>query len=225
MGECLLCHQKGLFLSISDNGLCRQCDVKVVLEVKQRGRIIEDSIKFVEESKNLVTRLGRLDLIIKQLEVIEEYHKKGIPTLKPSPTELKKTFNDMRDGIIEETLRKQYDDVKTRLDVGQSLSRIEDAIVKLIMEIKEYKSNLNNKSHLDALENDIMKFQNRIQLGRYTDGAKKAEFKGQWKKALDQYKEALFYLKNDKFDDIEQNTQINQMNSKIEELEIKISKL
>ena len=218
MGECKLCGNKGIFLRISANGLCRECDVKVVFEIQQKGRIVNDCIRLVNESKNLDTRMSRLDLMIKHLAAIEEYEKKGIPTITPLASELKKKYLAMHDGIIEETIRKQFNEIPTRVVAGQSLTTVDNALVKILLTINEQKQNLLDKAYLDRLESDVSSYQCKIKANRFIDNAKKAEFKGQIKKALDQYQEALFLLKNDRIDDAAQKEEINQITKKIEEL-------
>jgi hypothetical protein len=218
MSECALCHKKGIFLSLTQYSLCKECNYKVVLDVEQRGRVIQDSIRLVHESKNLETRLSRLKLSITHLEAIEHYEMLGIPTLGPLPSELKRKYEGLNDSIIEETIRHDFDDIKTRKDAGQTLTSLENNIVKMILRIKDNKANLRNGGCLDALEKEVVLYQNRIRLEHFLENARKAEFKGQKRKALDQYQEALYLLKNDKIDDASQEEQIMQVTEAVTRL-------
>lgn len=47
MAQCKMCGRKGFFLSVSANGLCKSCEPIVVMDVQQRGRIINDCMKLV----------------------------------------------------------------------------------------------------------------------------------------------------------------------------------
>jgi hypothetical protein len=218
MGECRLCGNKGIFLNISQNGLCRTCDAKVVFIVQQKSKIVSDCIRLVNESKNLDTRMSRLALMIKHLDAIEEYEKKGIPTITPLASELKMKYLAMHDVLIEETIRKQFNEIPTRVESGQSLTTINNAIVKILLTINSQKQYLLDNAYLNKLESDVLSYQNKIKANKFIDNAKKAEFKGEKKKAIDQYQEALFLLKNDRIEDAAQKEEIDQITKKLEEL-------
>jgi hypothetical protein len=71
---------------------------------------------------------------------------------------------------------------------------------------------------LDSLEQQIATEISKTQLNGYLEEAKKNEFKGQKKKALDKYYEALYLLKHDDVDDSLQQDNIQFLESKIKEL-------
>lgn len=87
------------------------------------------------------------------------------------------------------------------------------------MKIFENKELLLNKSKLDEMEIKVRKFLHETQLNAFLEEARKAEFKGNKKKALDQYKEALYFLRNDEIDDSLQAGKIKEIEKKISELE------
>lgn len=95
MAQCKMCGRKGLLLSVSADGLCRSCAPIVVMDVQQRGRIIKDSMKLIEESKNTKTRVSRCDLLIQHAQALSEYERKGIP-LNPSPSQLLSQYTAIR---------------------------------------------------------------------------------------------------------------------------------
>lgn len=69
------------------------------------------------------------------------------------------------------------------------------------------------------MEIKVRKFLHETQLNAFLEEARKAEFKGNKKKALDQYKEALYFLRNDEIDDSLQAGKIKEIEKKISELE------
>ena len=87
MAQCKMCERKGIFLSVSENGLCKSCESIVVMDIQQRVRIINDCIKLVNESKNMSTQLSRYDLLREHAQVLLNYEHKGIPTISPSPSQ------------------------------------------------------------------------------------------------------------------------------------------
>jgi ssDNA-binding Zn-finger/Zn-ribbon topoisomerase 1 len=96
MAQCKMCGQKGFLLKVSANGLCKSCDPIVVMDVQQRGRIINDCMKLIDESKNIKTRLSRCDLLIEHAQALLEYEHKGIPTVNPSPSHLLSEYMPIR---------------------------------------------------------------------------------------------------------------------------------
>jgi hypothetical protein len=64
----------------------------------------------------------------------------------------------------------------------------------IILFLREGKEDLNITSVLDELESQVLAFSQETQLNAFVESARKAEFKGQKKKAIDQYQEALFFL-------------------------------
>ncbi len=67
-------------------------------------------------------------------------------------------------------------------------------------------------------EAKLRKVIQEIQLSSYLNDAKKAEFKGDKKKALDKYYEALYFLQHDEIDDALQTNEIEDIEAKIKEL-------
>jgi hypothetical protein len=101
MGQCKLCGRKGLFLSLSRNGLCNGCEEFFVLDLKNRVRIIDDCVRLITTSKNIDTRLKRCDLLEEQYKVLLEYQEKGI--LIPggvNPSDSYQTCKAIREEII-----------------------------------------------------------------------------------------------------------------------------
>ena len=88
MAQCKMCGRKGFLLSVSANGLCKPCDAVFVLAVQQRGRVIWDCMKLINESKNTETRLSRCDLLIEHAQALLQYENMGIYTVNPSPSQL-----------------------------------------------------------------------------------------------------------------------------------------
>jgi NADH pyrophosphatase NudC (nudix superfamily) len=97
-----MCGQKGFLLSVSKNGLCKSCDQLVVMDVQQRGQIINDCMKLVDKSKNIKTRLSRCDLLIEHAQALSEYEDKGISTVDPSPSQLLSQYTAIRAQLVGE---------------------------------------------------------------------------------------------------------------------------
>ena len=92
MAQCIWCEKKGLFLSVDRNKLCRNCQATIYFDVQQRLRIIQDSQKLIEKSKNFKTRIGRIDTLLEHIQALKKYEEKNITTLEPKPSEVEKNF-------------------------------------------------------------------------------------------------------------------------------------
>lgn len=216
--QCLLCEKKGVFLSISANGLCDSCNQVVVMDVLQKGRIIQDCIKLIAKSKKMDIRLARCDLLVEHAKSLLRYEQKGIPTINPWPSQLLSKYGDMHDTIILECVTADVEKILTKVKAATTPNTKINETTKALLKINEGKKELQNPSTLDVLETRVRCVSYEAQLEAYLEAARKAEFKGQKKKALDQYQEALYFLRNKV-----SNAEIQA--EKIDEIEAKISRL
>lgn len=218
MAQCKMCGRKGFFLSLSTNGLCNSCEPIVVMDVQQRGRIINDCMKLVAESKNMKTRLSRFDLLIEHTQVLLEYEQKGISTLSPSPSQLLSKHNAMRDQIVLESVTAEVEKALAKAEIAATPRTSINEANKALLKIREGKQELRNQVKLDQLEARVRRFSYETQINAYLEAARKAEFKGQKKKAFEQYQEALYFLRSEEIDDSLQAEKIGKIESKISKL-------
>jgi len=218
MAQCKRCGRKGFFLSVSENGLCESCESIVVMDIQQRGRIINDCIKLVNESKNMSTQLARYDLLREHTQVLLEYEHRGIPTISPSPSQFLSEYTTKRDQIVLEGVTAEVEKALARAEIATTPRTSINEANKALLKIREGKKELNDKAKLDQLEDRIRHFSHEKQLNEYLEAARKAEFKGKKKKALDQYQEALYFLRSDDIDDSLQAEKIGEIEAKISEL-------
>lgn len=218
MAQCKMCGQKGFFLVVSANGLCNSCEPIVVMDVEQRGRIINDCVELVAESKNMKTRLSRCDLLVEHAQALLEYEQKGIPTISPPPSELLTEYTPMRNQIVLEGVTAEVEKALAKAEIAATSRTSINEANKALLKIRDGKQELHDQTKLDQLEARVRRFLHQTQLNAYLEAARKAEFKGQKKKALDQYLEALYFLRNDEIDDSLQAEKISELEAKISEL-------
>ena len=218
MGECKLCNKKGFLFFVNENGLCSNCQSIVLNEIKQTMRVINDCVKLINESKNMKTRLSRCDVLLKCANDLLEYEKMGIPTINPNPSEFIADYTNTRDQIIMDDISINVEKLVMKSEIiGTSRAAINE-INKAIIKIREGKKELLDQSKLDQIEQQVLNLKHKTQLNTYLDLAHKAEFKGQTKKALEQYQEALYFLQTDKIDNSLQKEKIDEIKAKISEL-------
>lgn len=73
MGACKRCGKKGLFLKLSAIGLCTDCQQRYNIEIPRENEIIKESLKIVQSSPNLNTKISRCELIIDTLRKMKDF--------------------------------------------------------------------------------------------------------------------------------------------------------
>jgi hypothetical protein len=218
MAQCRYCKRSGLFLSVTTNGLCTACEPVVMTDVQQRARVIGDCIELVKKSTKLDTRLSRCDLLLEQAQSLTRYEVLGIPTLSPSPSQLVHRYRAERERLIVEGLQAELDAAHSRATLAVSPKTKVNHLSKALLRIREFKAKTVDPTALNHMDECTASEIQQIQLNGYLEEARKAEFKGQRKKALDQYLEALYFLKNDEIEDSLQMENISTIEAKIAEL-------
>lgn len=219
MGQCKLCHKSGIFLAINNHGLCPQCANQFALDAKHRMRIIGESAQLVRESKKLEIRLSRLDLLLEHARAMKVYEDIGINLMNPPLSEYLTDWDNYRDHIIAEYLQNEYNEVIDSLSSPTMTTKTKiNKITKVMNKVKEYQPKMKNPNNLNCFFEHSDKAIHSIQYDSFIESAKKFEFKGSNTKAIDQYLEALYFLKNDKIDDDLQKDEIEKIEMKISEL-------
>lgn len=218
MSVCKWCRRSGWFLSVTSDGLCKKCEPAVVLAVQSRHRIINDSTKIIDESKNVSTRVKRCDLVLDLLGELVKYEERGIPTIQPPPGAFIRKVQVTRDEVISEGLESEVEKAKAKADLASGTKSKIGHLSKALLKIQEYEGQIGTPKLLDDLRKSVALLIHQTQLNGFLDEARKAEFKGQRKKALDQFQEALYFLKTDDIDDSLQGAHIAEIEAKIAEL-------
>jgi len=188
------------------------------MDVQQRGRIISDCMKLVAKSKNMKTRLSRCDILVEHAQSLLEYEHKGIPTISPLPSQLLTEYTAMRDQIVLEGVTAEVEEALAKAEIAAIPRTSINEANKALLKIREGRQELREQAKLDQLEARVRRFSHETQLNAYLEAARKAEFKGQKKKALGQYQEALYFLRSDEIEDSLQAGKIGEIEAKISQL-------
>lgn len=100
MGTCLYCGKHGPSIRVGVDGLCSRCVGPVTTMVEDARRLIWQSDRILNKSRNHTTRLYRCELVLKRLPQLEHLEKAGIPTTDPPPSELREIFRGEREVIV-----------------------------------------------------------------------------------------------------------------------------
>lgn len=218
MGQCRYCDHKGIFVFTDSNGLCKKCRPVVTMDVQQRSRIIEDSMQLAREGKTFKTRLSCCELVLEHSKALENYESKGIPTINPPPSQIVREYSAYRDDLIIEEANKVAEKAIGKAEVATTHRGRESALASGLLKVREINCFLNDVSKGKGLESKLQELIHKAKLDGFLDAARKAEFKGQMKKAIDQYQEALYFILHDDIPDELQKGEIAEIDAKIKTL-------
>lgn len=102
MAKCNYCERSGFFLTVDRNGLCTGCAPAVINSINNRARVLIESQKIMNTSRNAETRLSRARVAIDCCRTLADYARKGIPTVTPDPRDLARDFEDSIRSIVAE---------------------------------------------------------------------------------------------------------------------------
>lgn len=220
MAQCKWCEKRSFFLSVDRNGLCGVCQPRLI-EVASRLRVMVDSQKLAYDGKSTATRISRCDLVIEHAEFLLEFERRGIATCNPKPSAVLAEYRALRRQVILGDARELVDAAVYKADVASSPKAKERALSAALVKLRDVVKLLDDAEDTEELEQKLRQLMHRATLDGYLEEARKAEFKGNVKKAIDQYQEALYFIKNDGIDDELQQDQIGPIESKLKTLSAK----
>jgi hypothetical protein len=218
MATCKLCHENGWLLSVNADRLCKVCATVFYQELGERMRIIKSSQDVISKSSNLDTILSRLDLCISHFKELGKYSSLGIPTVRPPPTEAIVIYEGEKSKIATDLLNKKFLAARDKSHNSKTLSGKIGPLNKVLEAITKYQLELDDVTELERLEVTVRHEVANVIARHYMEEANKADFKGQKKKAIDQYLEALYAMLNDPIPDEIQKGDIELAKRKIVEL-------
>lgn len=216
MAQCKLCDRSGWFLSLGNNSLCQHCEPFFQLDVRQRGRIIQESQDIIEQSRNLDTKLSRIQLLLDHLRALQKYEERSITTIRPAPSEAIRIYVLRRQQEVAKHAELAHDDAISKAEVGGSGKAKIACLTKGLLKLKDLSQY--EPTNLARLTRSLQEQIAKVTMADYLGKARKAEFKGQTKKALEQYYEALYFLKHDDVDDRIQADHIKLLEDQIMKL-------
>ncbi len=210
MATCKYCGRSGLFFKVSKSGLCDFCTNGIVMEVQSRLKILNELARLIENSKNLDVRLSRCDVIVENAQALMKFENKGIDVISPLPSQYINRYSSEKSEILNAGLAEEIRRAFEKSNLGTSSSAKISPLAKVALRINDFRQKYPSNNNLEMLEKGVKKSIDEIQFQSFLKNAKLAEFKGNKKKALDQYYEALYFLKHDDVDDTLQANEISE---------------
>lgn len=177
-------------------------------------RVVTESLDLVNNSKNPRTRMDRLDVAINKLS----YLRSRFPHREDISIALTKSFNyrpQLHTTLLQDSIEKCMD--KSRM--AKTLSGKVNSANKALEILRDaVNDEYVDKTMLKQTIIFIKTYINKAELEDIEVKAERYEFKENYKKALDLYQDALFFLKKDEIDDAQQKEDFKRINNKIEKM-------
>ena len=170
--------------------------------------------------------MSRAQVIIDHASELLRFEERGIPTVAPVPSELVAEYQSDQAEILAGAMEEALARARSKSELATTPAGKTNPLAKTLLDIQAARTDHPDVAHggeLDRLEHQAKGLHHQARLATFVGAAEKAEFKGQLKKALDQYQEALFFLHNDDLDDELQIEEITAIQVKIDEITRKIS--
>jgi hypothetical protein len=146
------------------------------------------------------------------------YHQIGMPLFRASVPSLIDSVIEIQETVIKENAERVAESQLIKAEAAATKATKLTAAAKALQEVQAAKAELGDDDDLLELETRVKDFLHSTHMNAFMDEARKHEFKGNKKKALDQYQEALYFLLTDEIDDAQQQEIIAEIKGKIEEL-------
>lgn len=172
----------------------------------------DESMKSFNSAEDLKTRLAHIDSAIGHLEQMEEILPGKHSSAKlPELLSLKQalTHSGIK-GRFQESMRKAH-------DTSSSVAKVNYATSAQAILSEGLKLGLDEKTLVNEIE-EANDFINQLQYDEYLAKASKEEVKGNKKAAIDQYQVALYFLKMTHMGSQKQDTLINEIENKLQNL-------
>ncbi|MFV0421327.1 hypothetical protein [Oleidesulfovibrio sp.] len=187
-------------------------------EVQTSLRVIHESIKLLESTKNQDTARSRYDVALKNLtNLIDQFpHRTDWVALH---NELQQAGRAILQKLLALEIQKEVEKAQAAKTPSTKISRFVKALTAITTASS---SEYYDSSWLAAQRAAIESMIHETELGKLMEAAERHEFKENWKKALDAYQDVLFYLKKDNIDDGEQTEIIEDIHAKTIEIKAKL---
>ena len=178
-------------------------------------QVIGESLGFVKTSKNMDTRISRMDVAISTLESLitrfdeiqelKDWHAALVDFHRPA----------LHKERLETTIEKHMIRARAVTTLKSKISNAEKALIEVE---SAYSDPYVDKKAVDHYKQAINQFLTDVQVNDCAEKARKYEFKGNYDKAADAYLDALFHIKNDAVPDELQADQILEIERMANEL-------
>lgn len=101
MNSCKWCDASGWFHSLTDNELCKDCNLRIVNRVQIHARVLRRSIRDLRETDALEAKIRLARRIEQEARALQPFEDKGIRTLTPHPGDIADQFSTFHEQLLD----------------------------------------------------------------------------------------------------------------------------
>jgi tetratricopeptide (TPR) repeat protein len=218
MAKCRYCGSKGWLNAVDNNGLCRECQQIYLPDIVNRCRIVLESNKIIEKSKNIDTILSRVDVAIENLEVLKQYHDRGVPTFSAPPQDLIIEFEADQAAAINRFIHEQFVMARAAIESSSTPAGKMGGYKKAIERLNKLLTQTRDVSQIEEAISQMVSERDTLRTNLAVNKAEALVAKGRVKQAIDALIDAKTDLIQDTTPDEEQKrlfTKIDLMLNKL----------
>lgn len=108
MERCKRCETSSWMVSLTDNGLCRRCNLIVVNRVQVAAEAVCRSLAMLRQDEDVEGRLRHVVRILRHAKLLARYEEMEIDTIRPAPSRLIDLFEEERTRLRRAVEGKDY---------------------------------------------------------------------------------------------------------------------
>jgi hypothetical protein len=212
MAKCLKCGKNGVFLKVIEGKLCESCYAEYVSVARRNGEILHESIAIINKSSNPETVLSRVGVAQAAAEAIAPYARMGIATaLRLQALEALPQLQEFPNKVLRALLSEERPKARAKSNAAKTRAGKIGPYQKLLDKLYKIQHHYDDMTLFETLEREVLQEMDQVHIEALMLEAEKEEFKGNTRKALDKYKDALFEIRKDRIDDDLQRSLIERI--------------
>lgn len=204
------------FLGRWFGGRKRARSAAVSARVEELAGQIDERVPKLGKTRSTTTKIRLLDELLQAAEELQGFERKGAPTISPPPSEILPGFRRQR----EEAIRSEIEAI-ARKAVAAAEAAVVDQRAPIVQKALQKAAEWEGLLPEGRVAQPVAELKALLHVARLesmVEEARRYEFKGDARRALDLYQEALYMVLNDEVPDEQQQEEIHALDAKIRAL-------
>lgn len=189
---------------------------RVTARIEELASSIDERVVRLERAKAHKTKLALMDELIEACRELHAFELRGRPTISPPPSQVLASFERQRAELI----RAEIEDVARKAMAASEAAEVAkrvSIVQKAVQKAAEWEGLLPEGETAQPVA-ELKALLHVARLEAMVEEARRHEFKGDGRRALDLYQEALYMVLNDEIPDAQQQEEIAALDAKIRAL-------
>lgn len=218
MASCNNCGNRGFFLSVDNNGLCSSCSQIFLPQIVNDCRIVVESSKIIENSKNGKTIISRCDVGLAALSRLRPFDRKGIPTLTEPLAEIEAGIRSFRSETVQKLVGEQVFLARAKQESASTPAGKLGGYGKAIDNLNKMLLEFDDVSDVEPAIAELVRERDKVRIEIALLKTEKLLAKGKSKLAKEALIDLLVEIKHDTTPVSEQADEIAAIESRIREI-------